>query len=91
MNRRNPKQLANQVKERMDQLERDPKTMQEIEDFQRQFGCVPPQSQSHAEKCPVCHGEGTLEQTASFTTDCSRKTCHGCNGKGWIVIHDYYD
>ena len=31
---------------------------------------------SRAEKCPVCNGEGKYKG----------KTCHGCNGRGWILI-----
>ena len=33
---------------------------------------------SHAEKCPVCEGSGKFE----------KKECHGCSGKGWIIIQD---
>lgn len=29
-------------------------------------------------KCPVCGGFGTLQY--------GKKTCHGCEGKGYIVI-----
>ena len=28
--------------------------------------------------CPVCNGKGKL----------NKKTCHGCEGKGWVVIPD---
>lgn len=31
---------------------------------------------THSEICPVCSGKGKLED----------KICHGCEGKGWIVI-----
>ena len=40
---------------------------------------------AHAEKCPVCSGSGKLPGDTG-TTDCTPKTCHGCNGRGWIVI-----
>jgi len=30
----------------------------------------------HAEKCPVCEGSGKYK----------KKECHGCDGKGWILI-----
>ena len=33
---------------------------------------------SHAEKCPVCNGIGKYE----------KEQCHGCNGTGWITVHD---
>jgi DnaJ-class molecular chaperone len=33
---------------------------------------------SHAELCPVCKGAGKYENN----------TCHGCDGKGWIVIKE---
>lgn len=29
-------------------------------------------------ECPVCHNFGTL----SYGT----KVCHGCGGKGWVVV-----
>lgn len=37
-----------------------------------------PQFDVHSEKCPVCNGFGTL----SF----GRKVCHGCGGKGYILV-----
>jgi len=30
--------------------------------------------------CPVCQREGKYKD----------KTCHGCDGKGWIVIDESY-
>ena len=30
----------------------------------------------HAEICPVCSGSGNY----------SEKECHGCNGKGWVMV-----
>lgn len=33
-----------------------------------------------AQKCPVCNGFGTL----SF----GKVDCHGCDGKGWIVLNN---
>ena len=42
-------------------------------------------------KCPVCRGSGQVavhsppESSAVF---CNFYTCHGCGGKGWIVIPD---
>jgi len=44
-----------------------------------------------AVKCPVCGGSGQVpvpsspESSAIF---CNFYTCHGCGGKGWIVIPD---
>ena len=39
---------------------------------------------AHAETCPVCQGKGNLPDCTSK----QRKTCHGCNGLGWITIQD---
>ena len=33
-----------------------------------------------AVKCPVCNGSGKYE----------KKTCHGCNGKGWVEVTENY-
>ena len=33
----------------------------------------------HAEKCPVCEGEGFVAEG---------KRCRGCLGKGWIILYD---
>ncbi len=42
---------------------------------------------SHAEKCPVCDGRGTIPNNTN-TTDASPKTCHGCDGRGWVTVND---
>lgn len=50
-------------------------------------------SNCHAEKCPVCNGTGLIGEsypnygssTGGFYT---QKTCHGCHGKGWILVPD---
>lgn len=45
-----------------------------------------------AVKCPVCNGDGRIRYfpiiPMGFGTDgeIPLKTCHGCNGKGWVVI-----
>ncbi len=31
-----------------------------------------------AQKCPVCNGFGTLKN--------GTLRCHGCDGKGWVVV-----
>ena len=33
-----------------------------------------------ATKCPVCEGTGKYEE----------KTCHGCDGKGWVSVSEDY-
>ena len=38
----------------------------------------------HAEKCPVCKGDGELPPKPS-DNDLWR-ICHGCGGKGWIEV-----
>lgn len=43
--------------------------------------------------CPVCQGKGVYthyvfargQQTAHFDYQYT-KTCHGCGGKGWVVV-----
>jgi hypothetical protein len=45
----------------------------------------------HAEKCPVCGGSGQVSDPAcgSYAPLAARmKTCHGCNGKGWVEVSD---
>ncbi len=37
---------------------------------------------AHSEKCPVCDGTGKYQKDWSD----EKKTCHGCSGRGWIVI-----
>jgi DnaJ-class molecular chaperone len=48
---------------------------------------------NHAELCPVCEGAGNIPHNfiaydyhfTSFT-----KPCHGCGGRGWVVVPDDY-
>lgn len=40
---------------------------------------------SKAVTCPVCIGRGQLS-VDSFSTAVNEKTCHGCNGKGWVEV-----
>lgn len=41
---------------------------------------------THTEKCPVCGGSGKLPADSTVTTIPREKQCHGCDGRGWIVI-----
>ena len=45
---------------------------------------------SHAEVCPICGGKGTVkEDTNPYSTACpTERICHGCGGRGWILIPD---
>ena len=55
---------------------------------------------SHSEICPVCGGTGIFECVQyeqlnapyPFVTgpikSYSKRTCHGCQGKGWITVED---
>lgn len=45
----------------------------------------------HSEICPVCKGTGIYKEYYDYvntTGAFSQRTCHGCLGKGWIVIED---
>ncbi len=44
---------------------------------------------SKAVVCPICHGTGKVENIGNTVAE---KTCHGCNGKGWVEVGglDYY-
>jgi len=35
--------------------------------------------------CPVCNGRGTIHMEGFYST-CLERTCHGCNGQGWVVV-----
>lgn len=45
-----------------------------------------------AVKCPLCHGSGFEYNIPKGITWCGspsdrwKVSCHGCSGKGWIVI-----
>lgn len=45
-------------------------------------------------KCPVCNGSGevnTLDNNYSGSNLVrNTKTCHGCDGKGWVVVYLNY-
>ena len=43
---------------------------------------------NHAEVCPVCMGKGKVPAKDDFTTSAWEKICHGCLGKGWVVVPD---
>jgi len=45
---------------------------------------------AHAEKCPVCTGSGYIipYNDYSQTAVPLPQACHGCDGKGWIVVSD---
>lgn len=46
---------------------------------------------THAERCPVCWGKGTVE-ARNWGVDINASnptTCHGCNGKGWVEVNDH--
>lgn len=44
---------------------------------------------AHAVICPVCHGKGRLIDPASeWSTEVIYKTCHGCDGKGWVEVSE---
>lgn len=37
--------------------------------------------------CPVCNGKGQINNVGIEDTCAERwETCHGCNGKGWVVV-----
>lgn len=35
--------------------------------------------------CPVCIGKGLIMDINANSTQ-PTKTCHGCNGKGWVEV-----
>ena len=53
---------------------------------------------THSEICPVCQGSGKYRKVIdpngmgyknTSVGLCSYETtCHGCNGKGWVVVDD---
>jgi len=49
---------------------------------------------NHAERCPVCGGRGKLPpelgEEVNGTGELVRfvNLCHGCDGKGWVVVPD---
>ena len=46
---------------------------------------------NHSEICPVCNGTGLYKEYLDYvstTGPVSVRTCHGCNGKGWVTVND---
>jgi DnaJ-class molecular chaperone len=44
---------------------------------------------SHAEKCPVCDGAGVFNNQIWSEIDYRyTRICHGCGGRGWVVVKD---
>ena len=43
-------------------------------------------ARARAVKCPVCEGRGTIKNPDSTTT--TEVPCHGCGGRGWVVVYD---
>lgn len=48
-------------------------------------------------KCPVCNGSGKYtEYHHKYERSIDRfdyyfeRTCHGCDGKGWVCVHTVY-
>lgn len=48
---------------------------------------------NHAEICPVCNGAGKYKEYIFFRDRTTiqtyiEKTCHGCEGLGWVTVTD---
>jgi len=43
---------------------------------------------AHAERCPVCGGRGKINTSPLYSPFASEEICHGCGGKGWVVVPD---
>ena len=51
------------------------------------YNVLDPINTKHAEICPVCSGWGRIyRKTDSSTTAPIVNTCHGCQGRGWVVV-----
>lgn len=44
--------------------------------------------ENKADLCPICKGTGQVTVHTNYGTYTSQyeRTCHGCGGKGWVVI-----
>jgi hypothetical protein len=43
-----------------------------------------------AQRCPVCNGAGSVLAPDPYgmnTVGPAYRTCHGCSGQGWVVVH----
>lgn len=43
-----------------------------------------------AQLCPVCLGSGLVNNEPGYSGT-TKKTCHGCSGKGWVTVGDDYE
>ena len=46
------------------------------------------EERARAVKCPVCEGRGTIRNPDPTTAE--EISCHGCGGKGWVVVYDRF-
>ena len=45
--------------------------------------------ENKADLCPVCRGTGIYKEYVNYGTSgtlSTERTCHGCGGKGWVII-----
>lgn len=47
---------------------------------------------SRAQKCPICKGSGKIRKDGepAKLDELVTKTCHGCDGKGWVIVPTSY-
>lgn len=43
---------------------------------------------AHAERCPVCGGEGKVKPSGLDKVGDKPRPCHGCKGLGWVPVDD---
>ena len=49
-------------------------------------------TEANVQLCPVCRGNGWLQNLPTYSTvkSVDAKKCHGCYGKGWVTVRlDY--
>jgi len=45
----------------------------------------------HAEKCPICNGDGvTFPRDEGHYSIGYKVTCYGCGGLGWVQVADEF-
>lgn len=54
------------------------------------------ETNTKAQICPVCNGSGRYREEYNFGhsvtsgSSYTERTCHGCGGKGYIIIPTFY-